>query len=47
MGYRYDEEEIHFLKLQYKECDPRTWPYYPIVMPEKDGRGPTSDEECD
>lgn len=44
----YEEDSITFFnKGYYVECDPRTWPFFAIVMPTRDGRGPTSDEECD
>lgn len=43
----YVAEEIESLKKQYNLLDVRTWPYYPIVMPLKDGRGPVKYKECD
>lgn len=43
----YSKEEIELLKKHYVATDPTTWPYYPIPMPSKDGRGPVSEAECD
>jgi hypothetical protein len=43
----YDIEDIGLLRKRYDEADPRTWPFFPIVMPSKNGKGPASDEECD
>ena len=35
-----------FLRL-YDPLDVKTWPYYPIIMPLKEGNGPTTGAECD
>ncbi len=43
----YHPDEVVHLRKHYNPSDVRTWPYYPIVMPLKDGQGPTSDAECD
>lgn len=43
----YSVDEISILREVYVPSNPRTWPYYPIVMPLKDGQGPSSDAECD
>lgn len=31
----------------YDPVDVRTWPYFPIIMPLKDGYGPADAEDCD
>ncbi len=36
----YDAKEIALLKRQFVETDPRTWPFFPIIMPLFDGKGP-------
>lgn len=43
----YAPEDVVLLREHYNPSDCRTWPYYPIVMPLKDGNGPASDAECD
>lgn len=35
----YTREDIELLWKHYDFEDCRTWPYYPIVMPLKNGRG--------
>lgn len=40
-------EEIAMLKKQYNPLDVRTWPYFPIVMPLKETKGPADVKECD
>jgi hypothetical protein len=43
----YHPDDLPIIKKHYNPLDTRTWPYYPIIMPLKDGQGPASDEECD
>lgn len=43
----YDSIANDFLLEHYKEHDPRTWPFFPIVMPSKNNKGPVSSKECD
>lgn len=43
----YVKEVVPIIMKRYKMEDVRTWPYYPIVVPLKEGRGPASDAECD
>ena len=43
----YDKRDVEVIKRIYDPMDVRTWPYYPIVMPLKDGQGPASYAECD
>jgi len=47
MQIEYTKEDIVLLKKYYIEDDPKTWPFFPIIIPTKEGRGPVSDEECD
>lgn len=43
----YTKEDIEIIRRAYDPTDCRTWPYYPIVMPLRDGTGPVDDSECD
>jgi hypothetical protein len=43
----YDPEDLESIYRHYNPLDTRTWPYYPIVMPLKDGLGPANAAECD
>lgn len=43
----YAQEEVVLLREHYNPLDVRTWPFYPIVMPLRDGMGPATDAECD
>lgn len=43
----YHKNDIPTILKYYDPVDVRTWPYYAIVMPLKQGQGPASDEECD
>jgi len=45
----YDERDIEILKTfyRYDPFDVRTWPYYPIEIPLKEGQGPATHAECD
>jgi len=47
MNSIYDVEDVKILRACYDFADVNTWPYYPIVIPLKDGEGPVSDAECD
>lgn len=40
-------EDIALLKRQYDPLNVRTWPYFPVVMPLKAGKGPVKDANCD
>lgn len=41
-----DAEKAYF-RQQYKREDVRTWPFFPIFMPLKDGFGPAPLDDCD
>ena len=43
----YDKRDVEVIKSLYDPMNVRTWPYYPIVMPLKEGQGPASYSECD
>jgi hypothetical protein len=43
----YTSEDVEIILKQYNSYDVDTWPFYPIVMPLKEGQGPASDAECD
>jgi hypothetical protein len=45
----YDAQDVEVLKTfyVYNPADVRTWPYYPIEMPLKDGQGPATHADCD
>jgi len=43
----YHADDLEIILQHYNPHDVRTWPYYPVIMPLKDGRGPASDAECD
>lgn len=43
----YDDTDRTHFKILYKQGDCRTWPYFPIVMPLSNGKGPSTDKECD
>lgn len=43
----YHKNDIPTILKYYDPVDVRTWPYYTIIMPLKQGQGPASDEECD
>lgn len=50
--YREDVEAVievlrRHRDVEYDPMDIRTWPYYPVVMPLKEGKGPVSEAECD
>ena len=47
MRDQFTHEGLKALHRAYNPSDCRTWPFFPIVMPTKDGRGPASDVECD
>ena len=43
----YHKDDLLAILKYYEPTNVRTWPYYPITMPLKQGQGPASDEECD
>jgi hypothetical protein len=43
----YDKRDVEVIQTLYNSLDIRTWPYYPIIMPLKEGKGPATDIECD
>lgn len=43
----YSTFDIEHFRKSYKMDDVRTWPYYPIILPLKDGSGPVSYSESD
>lgn len=43
----YDPEDLDLIYQHYNPFDCKSWPYYPIVMPLRKGRGPVSDKQCD
>ena len=43
----YTVEYVRADRVKELEFDVRSWPYFPIVMPLKEGKGPATDIECD
>ena len=43
----YHKDDIPIILKYYEPLSVRTWPFYPIVMPLKEGQGPATDQECD
>ena len=43
----YDKRDAEVIQSLYDPLNVRTWPYYPIIMPLKEGNGPATDAECD
>ncbi len=47
MTNEYTAEDVEIFRKHYIPTDPRTWPYFPIIMPTLGGKGPAEIEECD
>ncbi len=47
MANDYTPEDIVILRKLYIPTDPRTWPYFPIIMPSLGGKGPADIDKCD
>ena len=41
------DESLEIIRKHYNPSDVRTWPFFPIIMPLKNGTGPATYEECD
>ena len=47
MTNEYTAEDIEIFRKHYIPTDPRTWPFFPIIMPTLKGKGPAKIDECD
>ncbi len=47
MTDQYTAKEIEILRSRYIPTDPCTWPYFPIIMPTLNGKGPADIDKCD
>jgi len=43
----YHKDDLERVRRYYDPLNVRTWPFFPIIMPLKDGQGPATDQECD
>lgn len=47
MSSAYHADDILIIRKLYDPLNCRSWPFYPIIMPLKEGNGPATDAECD
>lgn len=43
----YHKDDLELVRKYYDPLNVRTWPFYPIIMPLKEGQGPATYQECD